>query len=229
MNTKAALFPTIFAIAMAIAGLGIPIPGTTGGTPWLTAIHSQTMPDGQIVNVDNVAFFLWGHQYTVVGKTIQNTFTRYDKKDFPFYSMIVIILAIIVGILSIIVSRGLNTEIRGKEIKIKVPKDIGTTFMGRDIRIGTPMFLLTIATVLMAAGTIYLDYSARTTIIPLLQENNYVVQTGYGFQFMQIGVVGFVMAVIMTRINVVLGRHDTEDDDGNDGDNDNTEDTIVAV
>lgn len=229
MNTKAALFPTIFAIVMAIAGLGIPIPGTTGGTPWLTGIHSQTMPDGQIVNVDNVAFFLWGHQYTVVGKTIQNTFTRYDQRDFPFYSMIAIILAIIVGILSVIVSRELNTEIRGKEIKIKVPKDIGTTFMGRNIRIGTPMLLLTIAAVLMAAGTIYLDYSARTTIIPLLQENNYIVQTGYGFQFMQIGVAGFVMAVIMTRINVVLGRRDAEDDDGNDGDSDNIEDTVVAV
>lgn len=229
MNTKAALFPTIFAIAMAIAGLGIPIPGTTGGTPWLTAIHSQTMPDGQVVNVDNVAFFLWGHQYTVVGKIIQNTFTRYDQRDFPFYSMIAIILAIIVGILSIIVSRELNTEIRGKEIKIKVPKDIGTTFMGRDIRIGTPMLLLVIATVLMAAGTIYLDFSARTTIIPLLRENNYIVQTGYGLQFMQIGVVGFVIAVIMTRINVVLGRRDAEDDDdGNDGDDNNTETTIVT-
>jgi len=203
MKNKAALFPTIFAIIMAIAGLGIPIPGTTGGTPWLTAIHTQTMPDGKVVNVDNIAFFLWGHQYTVAGQTIQSSFTPYDWRDFPFYSMVLILLAAIAGVLSIIVSRN-SVTIRGKEIKTRIPRDIGTTFIGRDIRIGTPMLMLVIATLLMVAGTIYLDYSARMTIIPMLQQNNYITNTGYGFQFMEIGVIGFVLSVGMTRINTKM-------------------------
>ncbi|VVB92526.1 Uncharacterised protein [uncultured archaeon] len=212
MKNKAALFPTIFAIVMAIAGLGIPIPGTTGGTPWLTAIHSQTMPDGQVVNVDNIAFFLWGHQYTVVGQTTQNTFTPYDWRDFPFYSMILILLAAIAGVLSIIVSRSTNITIRGKEIKTRIPGDIGTTFIGRDIRIGTSMLILVMATLLMVAGTIYLDYSARMTIIPILQQNNYIINTGYGFQFMEIGVIGFVLSVVMTRINTKMVQKAEKED-----------------
>lgn len=200
MTTKIVIFPTIFAIIMAVAGLGIPILGTTEGTPWLTAIHQQTMPDGQVVNVDNIAFFLWGHQYTVVGKIIQSSFTTYDSRDFPFYSMIAIVLAIITGVLSITVNRDLNTVIRGKEIKIRFPKDVGITITGKKIRIGTPVLLLAVATILMSFATIYLDYSAGKTIIPLLHGNNYIVETGNGFRLMQIGVAGFAVAIIMTML-----------------------------
>lgn len=212
MNTKTALFPTIFAIIMAIAGLGVPIPGGTGGTPWLTAIHQQTMPDGQIVNVDNIAFFLWGHQYTVVGKIVQSSFTTYDQRDFPFYSMILIILAIITGILSIVANIDINTVIRGKDIKVKFPKEFRTKIFNRDIKIGMPMIFLIAATILMTIGTVYLDYSARVTIIPLLQGNRYIVETGFGFQFMEIGVIGFMAAIIMTGINARQKESGEEED-----------------
>lgn len=215
MNTKTAVFPTIFAIIMAIAGLGVPIPGGTGGTPWLTAVHQQTMPDGQIVNVDNIAFFLWGHQYTVIGKIVQSSFTTYDQRDFPFYSMIFIILAILMGVLSIMANMDINTIVRGKEVKIKFPKEVKTKLFDRNIKIGTPVLLLIVATILMAIGTVYLDYSARVTIIPLLQGNHYITETGFGFQFMEIGVIGFVAAMIMTGINA-RRKESGEEDIGDD-------------
>lgn len=213
MNTKAAIFPTVFAIIMAIAGLGIPLPGNTEGTPWLKAIHQQTMPDGQVVNVDNIEFFLWGHKYTVVGKISQTSFTTYDWRDFPFYSMILATFAIIFGVIAIIASRDINIRIKGKERTIKFPKDVGTNIIGRNIRISIPMLLLIFATVTLAAGTIYLDYSARATIIPLLYGNNYMVETKLGFQFLEIGVVGFVVSIIMTRVNTIRRRKEQSVED----------------
>lgn len=230
MNTKTAIFPTIFAIIMAIAGLGVPIPGGIGGTPWLTAVHQQTMPDGQIVNVDNIAFFLWGHQYTVVGKIVQSSFTTYDQRDFPFYSMLMIILAIVLGILSIAANADINTVIRGKDIRIKFPKEVKMKLFNRNIKIGSPLLLLIVATIFMAIGTVYLDYSARVTIIPLLQGNRYIIGTGFGFQFMEIGVIGFLAAMGMTFINARRKESGEEEEDisddyvGSDIKTDNMED-----
>lgn len=207
MAKKIVVFPTAFAILLAIGGLGIPIPGSTEGTPWLTAVHQQTMPDGQVVNVDNIAFFLWGHQYTVVGKISQSSFTTYDTRDFPFYSMIAIISAIVIGVLSIIADRELHTVIRGKEINLRFPDNVVITIIGKEIRVGISLLLLVLATILMGIATLYLDYSAGKTIIPLLQDNNYLVTTGNGFQLMRISVTGFAVAVLMT----MLRREDSED------------------
>jgi hypothetical protein len=50
----------------------------------------------------------------------------------------------------------------------------------------------------MTFGTIYLDYSAKATIIPLLKGNNYNVEIGYGLQFMEIAVAGFVLSIFIT-------------------------------
>ncbi len=198
MNTKAALFPTIFAIIMAIASIGLPMPGTASGSPWMTAVHSQIMPDGQKAAVDNIAFFLWGHQYTVVGtKMIQSKFVFYDWRDFPFYSMVVVIIAILTGIMAILSNRKYSLIIRGREMKI------GLSYH--------PVKLLVISAVLMFFAALYLDYSARTTVIPLLHLNNYSVETSYGFQFMGMGILGFLGAIAMTHINTVLKkREETE-------------------
>lgn len=200
MKTKAALFPTIFAIAMAVASIGVPIPGTMSGTPWLTAAHTQFVAaTDQNVNVDNLAFFLWGLQYTVVGRTMQSKFVPYDPLgDFPMFSMYAIILAIIIGIIAIISNRFPTITIKGKDISLNVYSN--------------PMTLLVISTILMIAAIIYLDYASKTTIIPMLSNNNYKVNTGIGFQFMGISVAGFLLSIIMTHINKRSGEKDNEKD-----------------
>lgn len=187
MKTKTVLFPTIFAILMAISSIGFPIPGSTYGTPWMTAIHSQTMPDNQTYGVDNIAFYLWGHQYTVVGKTIQSAFKPYDWRDFPFYSMWAIIIAVICGVLAIIVSRSAIITIKGKEIRLN-----------RNIN---PLILLMMSTFLTAFAVIYLYTAAEKTIVPTLQSNNYIAEYSYGIKFMAVSVVAFLTSVVMTYIN----------------------------
>ena len=189
MNQKAALFPTIFAIAMAVASIGIPIPGTISGTPWLMATHSQFInATNQMTNVDTIAFYLWGLEYTVVGKTIQSKIALYDPfGDFPMFSMYMIIIAVIIAIFAIMSNRIPKIPIKGRDIDIKVYSN--------------PMALLVISTMLMIVAAVYLYYSSNATIIPALYDNNYNVRSGIGFQFMGISVVGFLISVVITYIN----------------------------
>lgn len=202
MNTKvkAALFPTIFAIAMAIASIGIPIPGTMSGTPWLTAYHEQMInATGQVTKVDSYAYFLWGFQNTVVGKTIQSKFVPYDPLgDFPIFSMYIIIIAIIIGVLAIISNRMPSITIKGRDIKT----DIGLS----------PMMLLTMSAMLITVAIVYLHYASSATVIPALENSNYKVSTGIGFQFMGISIVGFLIAIAMTYINKKSEERASEED-----------------
>lgn len=201
MKTKAALFPTIFAIAMAVASIGIPMPGTMSGTPWLTATHSQFVAAiDKDVDVDNMAFFLWGLQYTVVGKTVQSKFIPYDvTEDFPMYSMYAIILAITIGILAVISNRLPVITIKGRDIPVKIYNN--------------PLVLLAISALLMILAILYLDYASKATIIPMLEYNDYRVSTGIGFQFMGISTVGFLISIIMTHINTRSAQRDILDEE----------------
>lgn len=186
IKIRTALYPTVFAILMAVMSLGIPTPGGISGTPWMTAISQQTMPDGQVANIDNVAYFLWGHQYTVSGpKVSQSQFVAYNWEDFPFYSMILVIIAIIIGVLSLAHGRGTNMVIKGREIKLKVSTN--------------PLVLLTISAILISIAAIYLYFAANATVIPLLKEYNYnIVEYGYGLKFMVVSVVAFLISIVMT-------------------------------
>jgi preprotein translocase subunit Sss1 len=186
---KTVLYPTIFAILMAVLSLGVPTPGGISGTPWLTAIHQQTMPDGQVADVDNIAYFLWGHQYTVAGpKAVQSQFVAYNWEDFPFYSMITVIVAIIIGALSLTPGRGTNIVIRGREIKLKVSTN--------------PLTLLAISASLISIAAIYLYSSANVAVLPVLAEYNYnIVEYGYGIKFMVVSVVGFLISIVMTHLD----------------------------
>lgn len=202
MNTKikAALFPTVFAIAMAIASIGIPIPGTMSGTPWLTAYHEQMInATDQINKVDNYAYFLWGLQNTVVGKTIQSTFVPYDPLgDFPMFSMYAIIIAIIIGVLAILSNRTPSITIKGRDIKTNISFN--------------PMMLLTISAMLMTVAIVYLYYASSDTIIPFLENSDYKVNTGIGFQFMGVSAAAFVIAIVMTHINRKSEEKASEED-----------------
>ncbi len=193
INTKSVILPTLLAILLSIGGLGIPIPGTTEGTPWLIAHHTQDFSDGQQVRVDNLVYFLWGQEYTVVGfKLIQTHYTPFDWRDFPFYSMLGLALAIISGVLALISNRNVTFTIKGKELRL------------RGIFPPTPMLLL--AMVLVSLSTIYLYNSANVTIIPELQRNNYVPEYSYGFQFMGASAVAFLISAIMTFRNILATR-----------------------
>ena len=188
MKMRIALLPVVFAILMAIAGIGIPIPGATYGTPWMTAVHSQTMPDGESYDVDNIIFFLWGQEYTVVGKgLIQSKFTAYDFRDFPFYSMLAMILSVVIGIVTIILNKNSKLVLKGKEFNITGAEN--------------PLWLLFISTTLTTVATIYLYYAAGVTIIPMFEANNYVTEYSYGIQFMGISAVAFVISMVMTYLN----------------------------
>lgn len=200
MNVKAALFPTIFAMLMAIASIGIPLPGTMGGTPWLNAAHSQFInATSESRNVDNIAFFLWGLQYTVTGQTIQSKFVAYDPlRDFPMFSLYAIIMAIIISILAVIYNRVPSIMIKGREIKLKIPSE--------------PITLLIVAMMFMIVGVVYLDFSSKATIIPALGNNNYNVETGIGFRFMEISIVGFLMSIFMTYNNAKSAEKTSEEE-----------------
>lgn len=195
MKMKSAIFPTVLAIALAIAGLGIPIPGTTGGTPWLVAYHMQTLADGQQEKVDNLIIFLWGQQYTVVGtKNIQTHYTPFDWRDFPFYSMIGIILSIISGILALISSRGTYVTIKGREMRIR--------------GMFQPLPLLFLAMMLVALSALYLYVSASTVLVPSLENNNYVASFSYGLQFMAASALAYLVSLAITYRNFLRSKRE---------------------
>lgn len=201
MKNKAVLFPTVFAILMAIMSIGIPLPGTMSGTPWAIASHAQLInATNEYVKVDNIAYFLWGFQYTVVGKTIQSTFVPYyPLEDFPMFSMYAIIIAVISGIMAIILSRKAEIVIRGREIKFNPSVN--------------PLTLLMASALLMIFAVLYLYFSANSTIIPDLRSNNYDVEYSYGLQFMATSVVAFLTSVIMTYTSSLSRKPQKKDEE----------------
>ncbi len=193
MNSKIAFFPTVFAVAIAILGLGIPIPTTTTGTPWLVAHHQQTLPDGQTYDVDTVGFFLWGQQYTVVGtKMIQTNYIRYDFRDFPIYSFILMLIGVISGILALTVNRTYRLKLDKEYIWINKVDPV------------MPLLAATFATGL---ATYYLFVASSAVVIPALANSNYVSNYSYGIQFMAMSFVAFTVSLILTYM-----QKDTESD-----------------
>lgn len=198
MKNKAVLFPTVFAILMAVMSIGIPVPGTMSGTPWAMASHTQLInATSEYVKVDNIAYFLWGFQYTVVGKTIQSKFIPYyPLEDFPMFSMYAIIIAIISGIMAIVLSKKAKIIIRGREIKFNPNIN--------------PLTLLITSTFLMIFAALYLYFAANSTIIPDLRSNNYDVEYSYGFKFMGVSVVAFLVSAIMTYTSSLSQKDEGE-------------------
>lgn len=186
--SRIAFFPTLFAICVAILGLGFPIPGSsTSGTPWLVAVHNQTMSDGQVAQVDTLGFFLWGQQYTVVGtKMIQNQFVVYDGRDFPFYSMILMIIGIIAGLIAITVDR---------TYRIKLDREYILTNKLN------PVYPLLVAVVTTGMSTLYLFLTSMSLVIPMFVNSGYITRFSYGIQFMFVSVVGFSIALLLTYMN----------------------------
>jgi hypothetical protein len=186
--SKVAFFPTIFAIALAILGLGVPIPGSTYGTPFMVAYHQQTMPDGTVANVDTIGFYLWGQQYTVVGtKEIQSNYVRYDQRDYPFYSFILMVTGIITGALALTVDRIYTLDLRslgGKEYvwqnRIK------------------PIYPLIVSVISTAFATFYLFVATSQVVIPALANSNYISNFSYGIHFMTISILAFSVSLYMT-------------------------------
>lgn len=199
MKTRAVLFPTLFAILMAVSSIGFPIPGTQYGTPWLTAVHEQNInATGQTIGVDNIAFYLWGHQYTVVGKTMDSKFVTYvPGEEFPFYSMIAIIIAIITGLVAITSNRNYATVIRGKDVKLGFNTN--------------PLTFIIASMALMSIATIYLYLAANSTIVPMLKASNYaIVEYSYGIKFMAISAAVFLISAVMTRLNYLSDKKEEE-------------------
>jgi hypothetical protein len=186
--SKVAFFPTIFAIAIAILGLGIPIPGTEYGTPFMVAYHQQTMPDGTIANVDTIGFFLWGQQYTVVGtQQIQSNYVHYDQRDYPFYSFIVMLIAIIAGVLALTVDRVYRFDLTSLGGKLYVWKN--------NIK---PIYPLSVALVSTLFATGYLFLATVEVVMPALVASNYIAHFSYGIQFMGLSILAFLVSSYMT-------------------------------
>jgi hypothetical protein len=179
--SKVAFLPTIFAIGVALLGLGLPVPGSTFGTPWMIAVHNQTMADGTISQVDTMGMFLWGQQYTVVGvDLIQNQITTYDTRDFPFYSYIMMLIGIIAGVLALTVDR-----------TYRIGKYSWTNKL-------SPINPLIVATIITALATVYLYIAANSTIVPMFATSGYIARYAIGIQFMDMSVIGFVISLILT-------------------------------
>jgi hypothetical protein len=186
--SKVAFFPTIFAIAIAILGLGIPIPGTTYGTPFMVAVHQQTMADGTIANVDNIVFYLWGQQYTVVGtKEIQSNYIRYNQEDYPFYSFILMVIGLIGGLVALTVDRTYRVNFA----------DLGGKEYVWQNRV-KPIYPLLVSLISITFATLYLFVATTQVVIPALANSNYIASFSYGLQFMTISVIGFLASLIMT-------------------------------
>ncbi len=186
--SKVSIFPTVFAVIVAVLGLGIPIPGTTTGTPWLVAYHQQTMPDGQTYNVDTLGFFLWGQQYTVVGKEmIQSHFIRYDQRDFPFYSLILMFIGIIAGIVALTADRTYKMNLPDRDL-VWINKV-------------NPVYPLLASTIMTGIATLYLFLASSVVVIPSLVSSNYITSFSYGIQFMTMSAIGFAVSLLLTFMN----------------------------
>lgn len=188
--SKVAVFPTIFAIVIATLGLGVPLPGTTYGTPFMVAVHQQIMSDGTTANVDTIGFFLWGQQYTVVGtKEIQSNYVRYDYRDYPFYSFVAMVIAIICGLLALTVDRTYRINL------LKIGLNVKEYVWVNRIK---PIYPLIIATISTVFATGYLFLATNGIVIPSLSNSNYIASFSYGVQFMTISIIGFLASLIMT-------------------------------
>lgn len=173
-DTKVSFYPTVFAIALAVLSIGIPL-GSFIGTPWMIAVHTQTLSDGSLADVDTIEFFLWGHEYTVHGvKFTQSQFAAYDWNDFPFFALIGIVISIITGLAALF------------RYKIKIAK------------IPEASTLLCYAISFGLLSWVYLYLAAQGTIVPLLISNGYTVTYGIGLNFMGFSAIAFVCALIMT-------------------------------
>ncbi|MCL7411832.1 MAG: hypothetical protein M8350_08555 [Methanosarcinaceae archaeon] len=189
MSRKIGTFPTIAAIILAILALGIPLPGVSAGTPWMVAHHQQTMADGATVNVDNLVFYLWGQDYTVIGtKAIQSQYTAYDWRDFPFYSMIGVTTAILVAVLALVSDKGIYYTVKGRNLRFKDKFN--------------PLHLLAISIILTAASLLYLYDSANYAVVPLLESQNYISYYSYGMQFMGASALAFMLSFVVTLKNI---------------------------
>lgn len=176
MKIKATVLPQLVGIALGIVSMAV---------PWIIANHYRFV-EGVRYSVDNYLFFLWGKYYTVTGsKVIQSRMILYDIGDFPLYAMIVIIIAIIIGTISLAPGRGLILNVKGRQLKLKVSAN--------------PIYLLATSTALLLFSYLYLRTSALALEVALVI-NNYYVEFGPSLDFLLGSVASFGIATIMTAI-----------------------------
>lgn len=178
MKTKkiASTLPLLAGIALGIVALS---------TPFLLANHYIFVEDTRY-SADNYLFFFWGKYYTVSGeKMIQSAMTYYDLGDFPVYPMAAIIIALILGVISMFGGRGLILNVKGREVRLKL-----------DIN---PIWLQTYSAALLILAYTYMNDAVMSLII-LLQVNNYVVEFGPSMDFLLGSMVAIIISAVMTAI-----------------------------
>lgn len=184
MKTKkvAAMMPLLAGIGLGIVSLS---------TPFLLANHYIWVETTRY-SADNYLFFFWGKYYTVSGTNlIQSAMTYYDFGDFPIYPMIAIIIALILGTMSILGGRGLILNVKGREIKLKF-----------DIN---PIWLQTYSAALLILAYVYMNDAVMTLIIAL-QMNNYVVEFGPSLDFLLGSLVAIGMSAVMTTVKLLKAK-----------------------
>lgn len=178
-NIKASALTLIVGIALAIVSLSM---------PWMVANHYVDV-GGKKEVADNYVFYLWGQRYTVIGtKLIQSVTDLYDYRDFPFYSMAAVVIAIALGAFTFLANRGTIINIRGKVIKLKA------TF--------NPIIPLAIASMLLLFAWWYVQDSSLI-VVEGLKLKAYVIEQGPSLDFLILSFIAYLVTIVTTGLKTI--------------------------
>lgn len=176
MKTRkvAAFLPLMTSIGLGIVSLAV---------PFLLANH-YIFADGTRYSADNYLFFLWGKYYTVAGaKLIQSKMVMYSLGDFPMYTMIVVIIGLLFGVLSMFAGRGIVLNIKGRMLKLKLDTN--------------PVWLQITSFALLLASYLYLAEASKALAYALVV-NNYVTEQGPSIDFLLGSILAMILTIVLT-------------------------------
>ncbi len=176
MKTKrvASMLPLLAGIGMGIAALA---------SPFLSASH-YIFAEGKRYTADHLLFFFWGKYYTVTGSNlIKSQMEIYDFGDFPIYTMAVVIIGLILGIVSTLGGRGIVLNIKGRILKLKLDTN--------------PVWFQMFATIFVALSYIYMN-NATGKLATVLLIDNYIPEYGPSIDFLLGSAVALAISTIMT-------------------------------
>ena len=192
-----------------LAGIGLGIVALA--VPFLVANHYIITGEGKRFAADNLLFFFWGRYYTVSGvNSIMSQMNMYDLGDFPIYTMAVVLIGLILGVVSMFGGRGILLNIKGRVLKLKLDTN--------------PVWLQMFGTILIALSYVYITRGADLLTADL-QMNGYVVQNGPSLDFLFGSILAFAISTIMTAVKFLKEGNKK---DGVTKDSDKKDNTVVG-
>lgn len=167
--------------------------------PWMTASH-YVDAGGKKEVADSWTFYLWGQTYTVVGtKVIQSVTDVYDYRDFPFYGMVTISLALILSIITFLSGRGTVLHVRGRQFKL-----------GYNIN---PVYVLLASALLIYFTWVYIP-AASEGVRAVLERKDYVSEFGPSLDFLFGALLSTAVTIAMTVLKSREEKNEEKSESG---------------